>query len=216
MTFICDKCNREFGNKGSFKTHFKSCGNFNKCLKCNKDTKNKKFCSKQCSASFNTLGRTHTIETKNKISKTLGGSGNITIKYCKFCNKVVPKERKFCDEVCRNNYILEFVINIPYEQKAFNVRRKIKWELQGKKCIKCGFNLYDIILGPYDLHHIDGNHYNKNFENEEILCRNCHYMTPNHGFKGKHHSKESKEKIKKNGEIYRQQFFKLKGEYKNE
>lgn len=36
---------------------------------------------------------------------------------------------------------------------------------------------------PLDLHHIDGNRFNNNLENLQILCKNCHGLTPNHSKK---------------------------------
>ena len=40
------------------------------CINCQTPTKNPKFCSRACSASYNTKGRKHSLETKYKISKT--------------------------------------------------------------------------------------------------------------------------------------------------
>ena len=48
--------------------------------------------------------------------------------------------------------------------------------LKEYKCEKCGLSTW---LGeeiPLELHHIDGNHYNNNFENLIILCPNCHAL----------------------------------------
>lgn len=36
---------------------------------------------------------------------------------------------------------------------------------------------------PLELHHKDGNHHNHKLENLEILCPNCHSLTPNHSKK---------------------------------
>lgn len=80
------------------------------------------------------------------------------------------------------------------------------WEEQGKKCNSCGFDKYDIKMGPYELHHIDGNSDNHIRENEEILCCNCHAMTDNYKFKYRKHSESSKQKNKES------QFKNLNGE----
>jgi hypothetical protein len=34
-----------------------------------------------------------------------------------------------------------------------------------------------------ELHHIDGNRYNNSLDNLQMLCPNCHSMTPNHSMK---------------------------------
>ena len=36
-----------------------------------------------------------------------------------------------------------------------------------------------------ELHHKDGNRFNNSFDNLEILCPNCHSLTPNHSKKNK-------------------------------
>lgn len=33
---------------------------------------------------------------------------------------------------------------------------------------------------PLELHHVDGNHYNNELDNLEILCPNCHALTPSY------------------------------------
>ena len=38
---------------------------------------------------------------------------------------------------------------------------------------------------PLELHHIDGDRFNNQLENLQILCRNCHGLTPNHSGRNK-------------------------------
>lgn len=50
---------------------------------------------------------------------------------------------------------------------------------QGNKCKRCGLTQWmgvDIVL---EVHHLDGNRTNNNFENLELLCCNCHSLTHN-------------------------------------
>ncbi len=117
--------------------------------------------------------RRHSLETKRKISKSLGGDG---IAYC---------ER-------------EIKISTPYYKLGNPKRKEILWWEQGCKCNHCDYNLYDHINGPYELHHIDGDHYNRQRFNEELLCCNCHRMTDTWGFKGRCHDKTTIKKIKEN------------------
>ena len=37
---------------------------------------------------------------------------------------------------------------------------------------------------PLELHHKDGNHYNNDLSNLEILCPNCHAQTDNYSRRG--------------------------------
>lgn len=51
--------------------------------------------------------------------------------------------------------------------------------LKDYKCEKCGLSMWLDEEIPLELHHIDGNHYNNNFENLIILCPNCHALEEN-------------------------------------
>ena len=64
---------------------------------------------------------------------------------------------------------------------------------------ECGYShINENGKGPFEIHHIDGNHDNWKEENLNVLCLNCHWFTPNWRFRGKKHSEESKLKISKN------------------
>ena len=52
--------------------------------------------------------------------------------------------------------------------------------LKQKECELCKTSIW---LGkdiPLELHHIDGNRFNNKIDNLQILCPNCHSLTPNH------------------------------------
>lgn len=59
-------------------------------------------------------------------------------------------------------------------------KRLIKKGIKENKCEVCGISGDEIIL---ELHHIDGNHYNNELENLQLLCPNCHSKTDN--FRGR-------------------------------
>lgn len=84
-SYKCPYCNKELSYKCGFIKHVKFCvlNPENKipdkyCEYCGeilpKRTVNK-FCSRRCAALKNTPGRKHTLETRRKISKGVGGSG---------------------------------------------------------------------------------------------------------------------------------------------
>jgi hypothetical protein len=62
-------------------------------------------------------------------------------------------------------------------------RKLIEDGMKENKCEMCGLNEWmgkPIVL---ELHHIDSNRYNNELENLQILCPNCHSLTPNHSRK---------------------------------
>lgn len=42
------------------------------------------------------------------------------------------------------------------------------------KCELCGLSIWQNVQIPLELHHKDGNHFNNNLDNLQILCPNCH------------------------------------------
>lgn len=67
-------------------------------------------------------------------------------------------------------------------------------QLRGYKCECCGNSEW---LGKpikLEVHHIDGDHYNNELENLQLLCPNCHSMTPN--WRGKNNKKVKEGYIK--------------------
>lgn len=64
------------------------------------------------------------------------------------------------------------------EELAHGSRRRRIIEEQDSKCLRCGNSHW---LGEeikFELNHIDGNNQNNKRENLEILCPNCHSLTP--------------------------------------
>lgn len=49
--------------------------------------------------------------------------------------------------------------------------------IRERKCERCGLSHWQDEPISLELHHIDGNHYNNNFDNLQILCPNCHALT---------------------------------------
>lgn len=68
--------------------------------------------------------------------------------------------------------------------KAFRVNSYIKKYLflkYNNKCCKCGWNKINPITKkiPLEINHIDGNAANCKEKNLELICPNCHSLTPN-------------------------------------
>jgi len=66
-----------------------------------------------------------------------------------------------------------------YNIKNYLFRDKLKT----KVCEKCGRKTWLGLEIPLSLHHIDGNRWNNNLDNLEVLCYNCHGLTDNYSRK---------------------------------
>lgn len=85
----------------------------NKCLQCNKDTNNPKFCSRSCSASFHNNIRAKNLDYRKKFSDILKASPNIKrakieTRTCLCGNHFKCKsykKKKFCSQSCINKYL---------------------------------------------------------------------------------------------------------------
>ena len=59
--------------------------------------------------------------------------------------------------------------------KSYRLKEKLVRDgLKEDKCEICGVSLWNGVKLPLELHHKDGNHYNNNLDNLQILCPNCH------------------------------------------
>lgn len=64
--------------------------------------------------------------------------------------------------------------------KSHRLKQKlIRDGLKEHKCEKCGFQTWNGLPIPLELHHKDGNHYNNQLDNLQILCPNCHAQEEN-------------------------------------
>lgn len=115
----------------------------------------------------------------------------------------------------RDKIIME---NLPFEKWSPRLIIKTLHLDHKNICEKCGYTYTDpeTKKGPFQIHHIDGNNDNWKRENLEYLCLNCHWKTPNFGFRNRLHSDNSKkifsENIKKlnskNKHIYTEKYLK--------
>ena len=87
--------------------------------------------------------------------------------------KKIDKNRKTALE-----YINTKGISIPRLRKKL-----IEDGIKEKKCEMCGNSEWMGLPITLELHHIDGDRYNNIFKNLQILCPNCHSLTPNHSKK---------------------------------
>ncbi len=81
-----------------------------------------------------------------------------------------------------------------------NISRRLRAYLVDKfnnKCSKCGWNMVHPVSGkvPLEIDHIDGNSENNSEGNLQLLCPNCHALTPS--FKNLNKGNGRKWRIKK-------------------
>lgn len=62
-------------------------------------------------------------------------------------------------------------------------KKLIEDGIKQQKCEQCGLSEWRGNKIPLELHHKDGNRFNNNLDNLEIVCPNCHSLTPNHSRK---------------------------------
>lgn len=152
----------------------------NKCKKCQKITKNPKFCSRSCAISFN-----------NKLAPKRKPEGR-----CKTCNKLITKQNTYCTDCtprCRN---LDTMTIGEYRNKnsvrnkhrswlhahiRSLARTKYKKELTGP-CENCGYTLHVECCHIKPLHSFEDSILVSEVNDKSnilILCRNCHWEFDN-------------------------------------
>lgn len=77
----------------------------------------------------------------------------------------------------KNNFNLEVFKNdnLIGNGKALNILK----HLRGNRCENCGLEEWMNNPIPLEVHHIDGDHYNNDLTNLQLLCPNCHALTDN-------------------------------------
>ena len=117
-------------------------------------------------------------------------------KNCLNCNNPIPNRNVYCNNKCQADYKRKETFKLLQEGKFEGFNRmdtidvnskKYLISLHGEKCMKCGWNDINIYTNkvPIQLNHIDGNPENHDLINLELLCPNCHSLTPHFGRRGK-------------------------------
>lgn len=143
------------------------------------DKRKNKFCSKNCSATYNNTTR----EAKNHHN----------VYKCTYCGSDVKRSRTFtgavfCNNKCQNAHNKDVSIqNWLLTGENIPGKKTLKeWLLkeQDNKCNNCGIPpMWDNKPLVFDLEHKDGNSENNHRDNLELLCPNCHSQTAT--FKGR-------------------------------
>jgi hypothetical protein len=65
-----------------------------------------------------------------------------------------------------------------YIKSSILKEKLIRDGIKENKCEICGTSIWLNIVLPLELHHKDGDHYNNELDNLQILCPNCHSIQP--------------------------------------
>ena len=90
-------------------------------------------------------------------------------------------------------YMQKITLQVPKLRKKL-----IEDGIKKDECEKCGLSVWMGQKLSLELHHKDGNRFNNELENLEILCPNCHSLTPNHSHQRVKHQKRKQIEIKTN------------------
>lgn len=141
-----------------------------KCEKCqlvlSYEKRTQRYCSSSCAVSVSNITRAGVV-------------------LCLYCNKRT-QTKKFCSHDCRVEYNLQIAIEgseNDLKPASATTYRNYLLRLHGPKCMKCGWNQIHPKTGkvPIQLNHIDGNAEHNKLSNLELLCPNCHSLTPTFG-----------------------------------
>ena len=136
------------------------------------------------------------------------------IKYCKYCGKELTSEQRhntYCSQTCANAGKRQDKINAWLNGTFDGSRgggvlsqtiRDFLLEQANYQCEICGWGKVNPTTNkvPLEIHHIDGNYENNRPENLQVLCPNCHSLTPN--FKALNQSNRQRTQVRKDKKEY--------------
>ena len=112
------------------------------------------------------------------------------IHYCRNCGKELNERHKvYCDIHCQMDY--QYKQYIERWKQGLETGLKGKYQLSAhiyrymrekfnNKCSRCGWCEVNPITNkvPLEVEHIDGNYLNNSEDNLDLICPNCHSLTP--------------------------------------
>jgi hypothetical protein len=178
-TFTCDGCGKQVQRR-------------TRKLARNISKSGYRFCSNECKN--NNIGVGKLIQPPHFGTAKVRKRKQSPDGRCLNCKKDLRDRRyAFCSHECWSSYNYNEYIrkwknkevsgNRNDEESLSVLVRRYMLEKAGHKCSKCGWCEVNLKTGkiPLTINHIDGNHKNSYEDNLEVLCPNCHSLTPNYG-----------------------------------
>ena len=167
------------------------------CLSCNvvipyDDHNVKKFCSRSCAATYNNTNR-KPVESN-----------------CIYCgNKIVNHGKQYCTTSCSQAHWLSIKINnwklgiFIHSEYIPDFIRNYLFVQYDSKCQLCGWGEVHPITHkvPLQIEHIDGDCTNHAEKNLQLLCPNCHSLTPTYGALNKGKSTRFNRRLAREGKL---------------
>jgi 5-methylcytosine-specific restriction endonuclease McrA len=133
------------------------------------------------------------------------------MKYCIVCNNNIKsrkKEVQFCSSKCQHEHSNTIKVQqwlngeISGMKKGARIINAVRSYILDKaehQCEVCGWNKINPITGrsPLEINHIDGDAGNNRPENLQVICPNCHSLTPT--WKALNKGKGNKERLRYSG-----------------
>lgn len=146
--------------------------------------RNNKFCGHSCAAKTSNVSRADIVN-------------------CLECGKPA-KTKKFCSHSCRGWHGIRTAVESSEQgivQASAPTYRKFMIRVHGAKCMKCSWAEKNPVTKavPIQLNHIDGNSEHTKLKNVELLCPNCHSLTPNFGALNRGNGRHSRRQRYKEG-----------------
>ena len=119
-------------------------------------------------------------QPKNYMCQQLGCKQETLNSYLKKMNIDYAGQQAKKGQVKGNSYKpATFYIETQTPITSFKLKEKlIRDGLKEERCELCGCVDWLGQKLPLELHHKDGNHFNNNLDNLQILCPNCHAIQP--------------------------------------
>ena len=154
------------------------------CLTCGTPLLGKKrnntYCSHSCSASRPNPTRTaNNAARRGPLGNCLECGTGLRSAASMYCSNACQAEHSYKQRVAQ---WLAGRLDLSTVAGCSVTARRYLLEEAGHKCSKCGWAQVNPATErpPLEINHIDGNSSNNSRSNLEVLCPNCHSLTPNY------------------------------------
>lgn len=160
------------------------------CLECGKEihitrtgpNMMRKFCGRSCSARFNNRAKPKRRTAPKPQNNSRFQFRGHNVNHCA-CGKVKTAYAKKCKECDQPTIESWLAGRWNGSNRSGYISRTVRLYLMSNHpiCVKCGWGEIHPILQrpPLEVNHIDGDATNNLPSNLEVICPNCHALTPN-------------------------------------